>query len=66
MECFRTYFPGIENIQIENSGRLGSWNYLNTYPELESERVVVLNSSESLTAGALLQNNTVQHGAIAS
>ena len=62
VECFRTYFPGIENIQIENSGRLGSWNYLNTYPELESERVVVLNSSESLTAGALLQNNTVQHG----
>lgn len=61
-ECFKEYFPRTENIQIENSGRLGSWNYLNTYPELESERVVVLNSSESLTAGALHQNNAVQHG----
>lgn len=61
-ERFQTYFPRTENIQIENSGRLGSWNYLKTYPELESERVIVLNSSESLTAGALLQNNAVQHG----
>ena len=62
VDRFKAYFPRIKNIQIENSGRLGSWNYLNTYPELESERVVVLNSSESLTAGALLQNNAVQHG----
>ena len=62
VDCFKAYFPCVGNIQIENSGRLGSWNYLNTYPELESERVIVLNSSESLTAGALLQNNTIQHG----
>lgn len=62
VDCFQTYFPHMANIQIENSGRLGSWNYLNSYPELEAERVAVLNSSESLTAGALLQGNAVQHG----
>lgn len=63
VEIFRECFPDIDNIQIENSGRLNAQRFFWTYPELVSERVLVMYTGASSTSGILLQNGETIHGA---
>lgn len=63
MDRFEAYFPETDNLMIENSGRLWSQSFLEKHPELAAERILAIYTGEMNTAGVLLDNGAIVHGA---